>query len=586
MRGAVLHRCHVAVLRCEKLRSRPPYGLTSLQSGNNIGRVEEEITKKVRQEPARTNLLKPGLLIAVALATAGCSTLFVEDTGMTSSPGAGPTAATQAASAPPEPASRPAAQPPSMLAPGAGPAAAAPGSGADGTGTSPAAAADNVVALAPSAAAQTAESANAFPSAPDGTQPAAPQADLWDRIRAGFRLPRFDSPLIAAYARRFAADPDYLMRIGERARLYLYHIVEEVEKRNMPLEIALLPAIESAYHPHAHSRARAMGLWQFIAPTARIYGIKVDWWYDGRRDVLASTQAALDYLQKLHDEFNGDWFLALAAYNAGEGGIQRRISENRRRGRPTRYQDLRLLRETRHYVPKLMAFVRIVSDPAAYGITLPAIPNAPYFAEVDAGSQIDLAVVSQLAGVPVPELRSINAGFNRIATPPDGPHRILVPVDSKDALVDRLSRLPDEARIRWRRHHVRRGDTLGEIAARYGVSVREVQRANGLRGTLIRAGQDLLIPISSQPFSLRTAQAAAAQLAKAQTAETPQTAENPPAPGRTKVEHRVRQGETLWGIARRYDVHVAQLEEWNSISQRDSLHVNQTLEIWTATRFD
>ncbi|MDH5536761.1 MAG: LysM peptidoglycan-binding domain-containing protein [Betaproteobacteria bacterium] len=404
-------------------------------------------------------------------------------------------------------------------------------------------------------------------------QPAAPDVDLWSRIRAGFRLPEMDSSLVAVHARRFSGDPDYLARIFERARLYLYHIVDEVEKRNMPLEIALLPAIESAYYPHAHSRARAMGLWQFIAPTARLYGIKIDWWYDGRRDVLSSTRAALDYLQKLHDQFDGDWFLALAAYNAGEGGIQRRIEENRRRGRPTGYENLRLVSETRNYVPKLIAFVNIISKPESYGVSLPSIPNAPYFAAVDAGSQIDLTVVSQVANVPMDELRSINAGFNRIATPPDGPHHILVPANNKQALVDGLRELPEHARVRWQRHHVRSGDTLGTIAHRYGVSVQEVQRANELRGTLIRAGRDLMIPISSQRFSLRVA-------------ATPIAASKEPSSGRTKIEHRVREGESLWSIARHYDVRIAQLSDWNSITERDNLRVNQKLEIWTPARVD
>jgi len=341
----------------------------------------------------------------------------------------------------------------------------------------------------------------------------------------------------------------------------------------MPLEIALLPAIESAYYPHAHSRARAMGLWQFIAPTARLYGIKIDWWYDGRRDVLNSTRAALDYLQKLHDQFDGDWFLALAAYNAGEGGIQRRIEENRRRGRPTGYENLRLVSETRNYVPKLIAFVNIISKPESYGVSLPSIPNAPYFAVVDAGSQIDLTVVSQVANVPMDELRSINAGFNRIATPPDGPHDILVPANNKQALVDGLRELPEHARVRWQRHHVRSGDTLGTIARRYGVSVQEVQRANELRGTLIRAGRDLMIPISSQRFSLRVA-------------ATPIAASKEPSSGRTKIEHRVREGESLSSIARHYDVRIAQLSDWNSITERDNLRVNQKLEIWTPARVD
>jgi membrane-bound lytic murein transglycosylase D len=409
------------------------------------------------------------------------------------------------------------------------------------------------------------------PAAQELAQPApARHADLWERIRAGFRLRQLDGPLVAAYVRSFSGNPDYIARIGERARLYLFHIVEEIEKRDMPLEIALLPAIESAFQPHAMSHARAHGLWQFMPGTARLYGIDINWWYDGRRDVLASTRAALDYLQKLHNDFNGDWFLALAAYNAGEGRIQRGINQNRRQGRPAEYQNLRLVRETRHYVPKLKALVRIVSNPAAHGIVLPPIPNEPYFAVVETGAQLDFTVASRLSGVPLEELRAINAGFNRIATPPDGPHRILVPVESKPSLVKGLDNLPERERIRWRRHSVVAGDTLGAIARRHGITVQELQRANNLRGTLIRVGADLMIPMSSQPFTAQAARAAAAR--------TTVSAANWSASD--KVVHRVRGGDTLWSIARQYNVQVADLAQWNSMHPRDTLYVDQTLRIW------
>ncbi|MFQ5937633.1 MAG: transglycosylase SLT domain-containing protein, partial [Acidiferrobacterales bacterium] len=289
--------------------------------------------------------------------------------------------------------------------------------------------------------------------------PSSQPADLWERIRSGFNLPPLDDSRVAYHERWFTKNPAYMRRKVARAQLYLYHIVEEVEKRGMPTEIALLPAIESAYHPHAYSRARALGLWQFIAPTARRYGIKMNWWYDGRRDVLASTQAALDYLDRLYSEF-GDWHLALAAYNAGEGKIRYAIRYNQRRGRPATYPYLRLRAETRHYVPKLMAIANIVSDPDAYGITLASIPNEPYFTSVDVGSQIDLNVIARLADVPVGDLYDINPGFKRWATDPNGPHRVLVPIDKKDRLVDDLNQLPNGSRVKWRRHRVRRGDTL------------------------------------------------------------------------------------------------------------------------------
>lgn len=395
-------------------------------------------------------------------------------------------------------------------------------------------------------------------------------ADLWDRIRAGFSMEKLDSPRIARHERWFANNSEYMQRMLGRARLYLHYIVQEVEERGMPLEIALLPAVESAYKPNAYSRARASGLWQFIPSTGRLYGLKINWWYDGRRDIEASTDAALDYLEKLYSDFDGDWHLALAAYNAGEGRVMRAVDYNQRRGRGTRFSDLtRLKSETKNYVPKLMAMINIVSDPAKYGIQLEPIPNTQYFTKVDIGSQVDLNVVAQLADLDVNELARINPGFSRWATDPDGPHYLLVPVDKKDALIDGLDNLPDEDRIQWRRHAVRRGDTLSEIARRYGVSVGAIRRANHLRSNLIRAGQSLLIPISTRRRTIRP------PLPVSPTRSPVRTQSQP-------ILHRVRSGETLWGIARRYNVLIHQIAEWNLINPNDFLRLGQRLKIWTS----
>lgn len=323
--------------------------------------------------------------------------------------------------------------------------------------------------------------------------------DLWDRIRAGFAMEKLDGPRVERRERWFVDNPEYMARMLGRAKLYLYYIVEEVDKRGIPLEIALLPAIESAFKPHAYSRARASGLWQFIPATGKHYGLKINWWYDGRRDIKASTGAALDYLEKLYSDFDGDWHLALAAYNAGENRVARAIRYNQRKGRLAQYSDLTTLRwETRNYVPKLMAMVNIVSDPMRYGVNLEPIPNRPYFTKVDTGSQIDLAVVAGLADMNIDDIARMNPGFNRWATDPDGPHQLLVPIDKKEALMDGLDKLSDKDRIQWRRHTVRRGETLSEIGRRYGVSVNALRRTNRLRSTLIRAGQHLLIPISTR----------------------------------------------------------------------------------------
>jgi len=400
------------------------------------------------------------------------------------------------------------------------------------------------------------------------TPPVKQHADLWGRIRAGFSMKKLDNSRVALHERWFASNPAYMERMTERAKLYLYHIAEEVEKRGIPMEIALLPAIESAYKPYAYSRARASGLWQFIPSTGRLYGLKMNWWYDGRRDVLASTQAALDYLEKLYSDFDGNWHLALAAYNAGEGRVMRAIDYNQRRNRPADYSNLRLRRETLNYVPKLMAMVNIVSDPEKYGVKLTDIPNAPYFTRVETGTQIDLGVVAKLVDVDINDLHSINPGYSRWATDPDGPHHLLVPVEKKDALIEGLKNLSDEDRVKWRRHAVRRGDTLSEIGRRYGVGVQAIKTANHLRSNLLRAGQSLLIPFSSR------------KLTPVAIASAPKRTFAPPS-GTEPVIHRVRAGDTLWSIAQRYNVLIHQIAEWNLIRTRDILRLGQRLKIWT-----
>jgi membrane-bound lytic murein transglycosylase D len=394
--------------------------------------------------------------------------------------------------------------------------------------------------------------------------------NLWDRIRAGFAMEKLDGAKVERQERWFVDNPEYMARMIERARLYLYYIVEEVDKRGMPLEIALLPAIESAFKPHAYSRARASGLWQFIPTTGKHYGLKINWWYDGRRDIDASTEAALDYLEKLYSDFDGDWHLALAAYNAGENRIFRAISYNQRQGRPAKYSDLTALRlETKYYVPKLVAMVNIVSDPARYGVQLEPIPNSPYFTKVETGSQIDLAVVAELADMHIDDIARMNPGFNRWATDPDGPHHLLVPIDKKEALMDGLDKLSDEDRVQWRQHTVRRGETLSEIGRRYGVSVSVLRSTNHLRSTLIRAGQSLLIPISTR----RLTPPRPPKIVRS---------ENPASSNSQPVLHRVRSGETLWSIARRYGVLIQKIAEWNLMNSNDVLQLGQILKIWTS----
>jgi membrane-bound lytic murein transglycosylase D len=400
------------------------------------------------------------------------------------------------------------------------------------------------------------------------------QTDLWERIRAGYGLPALDSPLVARHEQWFINNPEYLESMVGRARLYLYYIVEEVEKRGMPMEIALLPAIESAYKPQAYSRSRAAGLWQFIPSTGRIYGLEMNWWYDGRNDVMASTGAALDYLEKLHAQFN-DWQLALAAYNCGERKVERLMQENQRKGLPTDYSSLKKLpKETKNYVPKLMAMANIIADPAKYGVQIAAIPNTEYFARVETDGQIDLGVVAKLTDMPVDELFMINPGYQRWITDPNGPHALLVPADKKDALIEGLAKLNDEDRVQWARHQVRRGDTMSRVAVRYNVTVESIRTANSLSNNHLTTGQNLLIPVSANKLSA-IPPAAIVKAANAGTQRETGDSE------RVKIVHRVRSGETLWSIARKYKVYIHQLREWNLLEAEDNLRLGQRLFIWT-----
>ena len=396
-------------------------------------------------------------------------------------------------------------------------------------------------------------------------------ADLWARVRAGFALPKLESPLIQRHERWFVENVQFREAMFARAKMYLYYIVEEVEKRGMPMEIALLPAIESAYKPYAYSRARASGLWQFIPSTGKHYGLKSNWWYDGRRDVIAATRAALDYLQKLHGDFDGDWHLALAAYNAGEGRIMRAIQYNRRKGRPTSFEHLTQLKpETKHYVPKLFAMVNLVADPAKHGIALADIPNEPYFTTVQTDSQIDLGVVARLTGMEVESLHHINAGYMRWATHPEGPHQLLVPVDKKEALLAALDSLPEKDRVQWRHHEVRKGETIYSIARRYGLHPDTLKSVNNLKRG-VQVGQSLLLPISAH---------APAAVVEASSTTRVRTA------GRANqlVIHRVRPGDTLWSLARRYNVLVRQIAEWNRMRPNDALVTGRKIKIWTHGR--
>jgi len=392
--------------------------------------------------------------------------------------------------------------------------------------------------------------------------------DLFERIRKGYTLSDVDHPSVDIELRWFVNHPDYLDRTFKRGERYLHYIVGELEARNMPLELALLPVVESAFNPVAYSRARASGLWQFIAETGRRYGLKQNWYYDGRRDVIASTNAALDYLQFLHDEFDGDWLLAVAAYNCGEARVAREIEKNLRAGKPTDYFSLKLPRETRAYVPKLLAMRRIVGDPTTHGLAFAPIANTPYFVKVDVGGQLDLHVAAELADMSKEELLALNPAFNHWVTDPDGPHHILVPIDRNERFKEGIAALPPSERVRVVYHRVRRGDTLGEIADKYGISVAALKSANKLRGNMIHPGQELLI--AAAPKGMRSS--SGLQLASYEE-ETPARTRAP------SDKHIVRRGDTLWSIAKTHGVSMDRLANSNGLDRGDTLAIGQVLSI-------
>ena len=393
--------------------------------------------------------------------------------------------------------------------------------------------------------------------------------DLFDRMRAGFAFDEVQEPAIDQQLSWFLHNQDYLERVFQRGQRYMYHVITEVEARGMPLEFALLPVVESAYEPFAYSVSRAAGLWQFIPATGVRFGLKQDWWFDGRRDVIESTRAALDYLQALHDQFDGDWLLAIAAYNVGEATVQREVDYNRAHGRPTDFWHLNLPAETRAYVPKLLAMKRLMAEPERYGIDFAAIPNEPYFAVIDTGSQIDLKIAAQLAGTSYDELVALNPGFNRWATDPDGPHRMLVPIDNADAFEAALATLPAGDRVPYVTHEVARRETLAAIARQYGTSAVVIAKVNDLQGGRVSVGQTLKIPEISAQLPEKVMLAAAR-------VDRPETDV-----GRKQrqIVYRVRAGETLSSIARRHGMPVSTLARLNGMGMGDSLVKGQRLVI-------
>ena len=408
------------------------------------------------------------------------------------------------------------------------------------------------------------------PEAIDGSidDPDTPQYnDLWERIRAGFRMKEIDSPLVARHEAWYLNRPDYMQRMIERGSLYLFYIVEELEKRDMPMEIALLPMIESAYNPQAYSRMRAAGLWQFIPSTGKRYGLQQNFWYDGRRDVLAATHAALDYLQFLHGML-GDWELALAAYNWGENGVARAVAKNRALRKPTDYASLKMPKETRNYLPKLQAVKNIISNPELLSFALQAVPNEPYFAVVKAPGHIDLVKAARLADMPLEDFRSLNPGYNRPVIIQAAARQIVLPIDKVDEFQANLESNQDPL-VSWQTYTLKRGETLEKVAAKFGTSAYRLREVNGLTGGRnVRPGQMLLVPIEED---------VGAETNLDETYSSPDFQASPEEQG-TVRSYRVKRGDTLSSIARAHRTNVARIKTLNNLKS-NSLRVGQRLVI-------
>lgn len=400
--------------------------------------------------------------------------------------------------------------------------------------------------------------------------PNQPETDILAQLRYGFEMEPVWNKRVEAQLKWFVRNPEYLDRVFTRSQRYLPYIKSEIEARGMPLELALLPIVESAYDPFAYSHGRAAGLWQIIPGTGRRFGIQQNWWYDGRRDLIDSTNGALDYLAYLHNMMDGDWELAIASYNSGEGNVLKSIRRNKAKSRPTDFWNLSLSKETSAYVPKLAALVEIVRDPGKYGLALPEVRDEAQFAIADTGGQLDLALAAELANIDLDLLYSFNAGNNRWATDPKGPHRLLVPIEAAADFAAALATVPESERIRWQRHKVRNGEAISQIADHYGTTSATIRSANKLRNNTIRAGSYLMIPVASKPLAAYSKSADERRARKQNTQRKG-----------NRVDHVVARGDSFWSIGQRYGVGTRALAAWNGMAPRDTLSVGQKLVVWT-----
>ncbi|WDD96793.1 lytic transglycosylase [Thalassomonas actiniarum] len=393
--------------------------------------------------------------------------------------------------------------------------------------------------------------------------------DIWQRIRDGLTFDVPENKRVLAQRNWYAKHPKYLDRVAKRAEPFIYYIVQELEANDMPIEMALLPIVESAFDPFAYSHGRASGMWQFVPGTGTRFGMKQNWWYDGRRDVVASTKGAISYLKYLHKYFDGDWLLALAAYNSGEGRVKRAVKNNARKNKKTDFWSLDLPKETRAYVPKLLALADLVKRPEDFDLKLYEIENKAVITQVDIGSQLDLAKAASLSGLSLAELQRLNPGFNRWATDPDGPHYLLLPSHKEADFIAGLSKLSEQDRLAWQRYKIKSGDSLIKIANKFHTTPELIKQVNNVKGTRIRAGKHLLIPVAATSldhYILSQDQRLASTQSRKQAG--------------VKTIHTVRSGDTLWDISQSYKVSSRNIAKWNGIAPRDTIKPGQQLVIW------
>ncbi|CAH8201921.1 Membrane-bound lytic murein transglycosylase D precursor [Vibrio aestuarianus] len=394
------------------------------------------------------------------------------------------------------------------------------------------------------------------------------QKDVWQRIAMQLSMDIPDHKSISYYRTWYLKHPNHLKTVSKRAEPFLYLITEKIEQRGLPLELALLPIVESSFDAFAYSHGSAAGLWQFVPGTGEMYGLEQNFWYDGRRDVDAATDAALDYLTYLNKRFDGNWNHAIAAYNSGGGRISSAIRKNQKAGKATDFFSLDLPTETTGYVPKLLAVADIIANQEKYGITIPAIANKPVLELVDPQEQLDLAIAANYAGMTVKELQSYNPAYNQWATSPTGPYQLLIPVDKADTFMQKVQQNRGKG-MKLVRYKVKSGDSLSVIAQQHSTTTKVIQTANNLTSNSIRAGQYLMIPTSVKDEKAY-ALSASNRLAKTQSM----------ARGKYKLSHTVTSGDSLWSIAKQHNISHQSLAKWNGMGPRDTLKIGQKLVIW------